>query len=105
MPDYAAIEVYSPLSRQWELMSDKGKVIVFDNAEVAWNWLPLLGNGRRYISDIRTLAIHFMEIMLDAPNRARVVSPYFPEEKMPWRRHRIWSEWMLSSAAEGMQTR
>ena len=32
-PDYAAVAVFSPVSRRWELMSDGGQVIVFDTAE------------------------------------------------------------------------
>ena len=37
MPDYAAVAVHNPITGRWELMSDGGRVIVFDTAEVAWN--------------------------------------------------------------------
>lgn len=93
IPTYAAIAVFSPRTQRWELMSDRGRVIVFDTAEVAWNWLPLLGGGRPYVSDVRTLSLCFLEISSVAPNRARVVTPYRPDENHPWRRHVIWSEW------------
>ncbi|HXG23700.1 MAG TPA: hypothetical protein VNJ09_04025 [Chthonomonadales bacterium] len=93
MPDYAAIAVFSPRTQRWELMSDGGRVIVFDTAEVAWNWLPLLGSGRPYVSDVRRMSLCFLEISSVAPNRARVVTPYRPDENHPWRRHVIWSEW------------
>ena len=92
-PDYAAVAVFSPLTRRWELMSDGGKVIVFDTAETAWNWLPLLGGGRPYSSDARSLSLCFLEVSGTAPNRAHVVSPYQPDEVQPWELHLIWSEW------------
>lgn len=91
--EYAAVEVLSPRSGNWELMSVGGRVIVFDTAEIAWNWLPLLGGGRLHSSDAHTRSITFLEISPRAPNRARVVSPYDPGEKTPWRRHIIWSDW------------
>ncbi len=93
MKDYAAISVYSPRTHRWELMSSGGRIIVFDTAEMAWNWLPLLGGGRPYVSDARSLSLCFVEISSAAPNRARVVSPYRLDENQPWRRHVIWSEW------------
>ena len=93
MPEYAAIAVHSPLSGRWELMSDGGRVIVFDTMEVAWNWLPLLGGGRPYRADARSRSLCFLELSRTAPNRARVVWPYDPGEKAPWRSHVIWSEW------------
>ena len=99
--DYAAITVFSPRSRQWELMSDRGRIIVFDTAELAWNWLPLLGGGRPYSADARSLLLSFLEISTAAPNRARVVSPYNPGETAPWKRHVIWSEWWGAATGDG----
>ena len=93
-PGYAAVAVFSPLSGRWELMSDRGRVIVFDTPRIAWEWLPLLGAGRRYVADARRLTLSFTEISTEAPNRARVVWPYSPGEATPWQRHVIWSEWM-----------
>src|SRR2546421_5202166 len=93
MRDYAAVAVFSPRSGRWELMSDGGRVIVFDTAEVAWNWLPLLGSGRPYSADARSLSLCFLELSSTAPNCARVVMPYDPGEKAPWRRHVMWGEW------------
>jgi hypothetical protein len=93
-PDYAAVAVFSPLSGRWELMSSGGRVIVFDTAEVAWDWLPLLGGGRRACRDRSNLSVAFPEISMNAPNRARVVDHYNPGEKTPWQRHVIWSEWL-----------
>src|ERR1051325_6114863 len=93
MADYAAVAVFSPRPRWWGRMSDGGRVIVFDTAEMAWNWLPLLGSGRPYSADARSLSLWFMEISSTAPNRARVVAPYFPDERQPWKRHVIWTEW------------
>ncbi|MGC8668557.1 MAG: hypothetical protein ACP5VE_10640 [Chthonomonadales bacterium] len=93
MGGYAAVIVFSPATQRWELMSSGGRVIVFDTAEVAWNWLPLLGGGRPYILHRPTLSICFLEISHTAPNRARVVCPYHPHEAAPWKRHVIWSEW------------
>ncbi len=93
MRDYAAVAVFSPASRRWELMSSGGRVIVFDTAEMAWNWLPLLGSGRPYSADARSLSLCFMELSATAPNRARVVTPYHPDEGQPWKRHVIWTEW------------
>lgn len=92
-PDYAAVAVVSPITGQWELMSNGGKVIVFDTAQLAWEWLPLLGKGRLYAADSKALRIAFMELSSELPNRARVVHPYRPDEMQPWRRHVIWSEW------------
>src|SRR2546421_5958080 len=93
MRDYAAVAVFSPRSGRWELMSDGGRVIVFDTAEGAWNWLPLLGGGRPYNADSRSLSLCFTEISRMTPNRARVVSHYRPDENQPWKRHVIWSDW------------
>jgi hypothetical protein len=93
MEVYAAIRVVNPRTGRWELMSSGGRIIVFDTAELAWNWLPLLGSGRPYISDARSLSLCFLEVSASAPNRAAVVSPYAPGEAAPWRRHVIWSEW------------
>src|SRR2546429_5680584 len=94
--DYAAVAVYSPRSRQWELMSSGRRVIVFDSAETAWNWLPLLGGGRPYGSDARSLSLWFLELSTTAPNRARIVTPYQPGENQPWKRHLIWTEWWVT---------
>lgn len=93
MPDYAAIRVVNPRTGRWELMSSGGRVIVFDTAELAWNWLPLLGGGRPYSADARLRSLTFLEISSTAPNRAAVVSPYAPGEATPWKQHVIWSEW------------
>lgn len=90
---YAAVAVTSPVTGQWELMSDRGRVIVFDTARTAWEWLPLLGGGRPYVADARSLLVCFTVISRTAPNRARVITPYETGERMPWRRHVIWSEW------------
>ncbi|HZO90530.1 MAG TPA: hypothetical protein VFB38_19540 [Chthonomonadaceae bacterium] len=92
-PDYAAVAVVNPVTGRWELMSSGGRVIVFDTAQMAWEWLPLLGQGRLYRADRRTLSLWFLEVSSALPNRARVVCPYRPEEAQPWRRHLIWSEW------------
>ena len=92
-PDYAAVAVVHPVSGQWELMSSDGRVIVFDTAQVAWEWLPLLGQGRQYSADEQRLMLSFWEVSEVLPNRVRVVSPYCPEEGQPWQRHVIWSEW------------
>jgi hypothetical protein len=91
--DYAAVAVFSPVSRRWELMSHNGRIIVFDTAEVAWNWLQLLGSGRPYSANARSLSLCFLELSATAPNRARIISPYAPGESQPWRHHMIWSEW------------
>jgi hypothetical protein len=91
--DYAAVRVVNPRNGRWELMSSGGRVIVFDTAELAWNWLPLLGGGRPYTADARSLCLCFLEISSAAPNRAAVVSNYTPGETAPWQRHIIWSEW------------
>jgi hypothetical protein len=91
--DYAVVAVVDPRTGGWELMSSGGRVIVFDTAEAAWNWLPLLGGGRPYRTDARSLSLWFVEVSATAPNRARVVSSYQPGETMPWKRHVIWSDW------------
>lgn len=91
--DYAAVMVRSPISNRWELMSCGGRVIVFDTAATAWEWLPLLGQGRTFRADSKTRTLHFYELSNSLPNLARVVSPYSPEEKTPWKRHVIWTEW------------
>jgi hypothetical protein len=100
MPDYAAIAVAGPQTGRWELMSSGGRVIVFDTAEIAWEWLPLLGGGRPYSADARSLSVCFLELSAVAPNRARVVAPYDPGERTPWRRHVIWSEWWAGREEE-----
>lgn len=92
-PDYAAVAVVSPVTGAWELMSSGGRVIVFDTAQVAWEWLPLLGQGRPYTADARNLRLTFQEVSATLPNRAQVISPYRPDEAPPWKRHLIWSEW------------
>lgn len=93
MPGYAAVAVFSPITGRWELMSDGGRVIVFDSAQVAWEWLPMLGSGRPHVADARSHSVTFLEVSAVAPNRARVICPYEPGEPTPWRRHVIWSEW------------
>ena len=93
MPEYAAIGVVHPTTGQWERMSAGGRVIVFDTAELAFSWLPLLGGGREYRVDRVRREICFLEIRTDQPNRANVISPYDPGEQYPWKRHIIWSEW------------
>lgn len=102
---YAAVAVHSPLSGRWELMSDGGRVIVFDTPRVAWEWLPLLGGGRPFAADARRLALCFTEVSVTAPNRACVVWPYEPGEAVPWRRHVIWSEWWHGAAGGGARGR
>jgi hypothetical protein len=92
-PDYAAVAVLSPITGRWELMSSGGRVIVFDTARVAWEWLPLLGQGRRYAADSRAMRLSFQEVSLRLPNQARVVCPYRPDEHGAWKRHVMWSEW------------
>ncbi|MEP6756650.1 MAG: hypothetical protein ABJA67_14185 [Chthonomonadales bacterium] len=78
---------------QWERMSSGGRVIVFDTAEIAWNWLPLLGGGREYRLDRQKGEIWFLELKPGHPNRAKLISPYDPGESYPWKRHVIWTEW------------
>ena len=102
-PDYAAIAVLSPITGRWELMSSGGQVIVFDTARMAWEWLPLLAQGRGYAADTRTLSMTFREVSARLPNRARVISPYRPDEVMPWKRHIIWSAWW-SDCGQPMET-
>ena len=92
MPDYAAVLVVSPVSGQWELMSVKGRVVVFDTAQMAWEWLPTLGQGRISSSDEKRLSVSFLELSAFLPNRARVVTPYALGEATPWKRHVIWTE-------------
>jgi hypothetical protein len=92
--DYAAVLVLSPVSGQWELMSSGGRVIVFDTWQTAWDCLPLLGKGRLCRTDFRERSITFLEISREIPNRARVVCPYAPEERTPWKGHVIWNEWL-----------
>jgi len=92
-PDYAAVMVVSPVSGCWELMSSGGRIVIFDTAQVAWEWLPLLGQGRLYTADEQAGSIRFHELSGVLPNRARVVSPYRPDEPFPWRSHVIWSDW------------
>lgn len=91
--DYAVIRVRNPASGAWELMSDAGRVIVFDTAAMAWEWLPLLGQGRLYQMDVARRRIWFPEVSATLPNMAEVVSPYDTGERTPWKRHIIWSEW------------
>lgn len=92
MPDYAAVAVVSPVSGKWELMSVGRRVVVFDTAQMAWEWLPTLGQGRICHADERNLAVTFLEVSRVLPNRAQVISPYVPDETMPWKRHVIWTE-------------
>ena len=92
-PDYAAVAVLSPVTGRWELMSSGGRVIVFDTARLAWEWLPLLGQGQRYSADSRALRLTFWEVSARLPNQARVICPYRPDEVSPWKRHTMWSEW------------
>lgn len=93
MPNYAAIAVVNVTTGKWERMSSNGRVIVFDTAEIAWNWLPLLGGGREYRLDRKSGEICFLQIRMDQPNRAKLISPYDPGESYPWREHIIWTEW------------
>ena len=93
-PDYAAVAVLSPITGRWELMSSGGRVIVFDTARLAWEWLPLLGQGRRYAADTRALRLSFQQdVSGRLPGQARVICPYRPDEYGAWKRHVIWSEW------------
>jgi|JRYG01.1.fsa_nt_gb hypothetical protein len=101
MARYAAVAVWSARTGRWELMSAGGRVVVFDTARTAWHWLPQLGGGRPCVADARTLSICFTEISTLCPNRARVVAPYDPGERMPWRRHIIWTEWLRGGADGG----
>ncbi len=91
--DYAAVMVLSPISGNWELMSSGGKVIVFDTERVAWEWMPMLGQGRICREDEAKKQISFLELSRELPNCARVISPYVPGERQPWKAHQIWSEW------------
>jgi hypothetical protein len=101
MPDYAAIALVSPVSGKWELMSVKGRVVVFDTAQMAWEWLPMLGQGRICRADERALSVTFLEVSATLPNRARVVCPYAPGEAMPWKHHVIWTELGITENREG----
>jgi hypothetical protein len=99
-PDYAAVAVVHPVSGAWELMSSGGRVIVFDTAQMAWEWLPLLGQGRVALLHERERSVTFSEVSRFLPNRARVVCPYTPGEPPPWKRHLIWSEWWTDCEPE-----
>ncbi len=100
-PDYAAVLVVSAVTGRWELLSVGGKVVVFDTAETAWQWLPTLGQGRVGVENERAQSLCFAEISRTLPNRARVISPYVPGEKTPWRRHLIWTELERGGRAAG----
>ena len=91
-PDYAAVAVMSVITGKWELLSCGGRVVVFDTAEMAWHWLPTLGQGRIGIEDRSRMSLCFAEISRELPNRSYVVSPYHPEESQPWGRHIIWTD-------------
>ena len=101
--EYAAVAVLSPVSGRWELMSSGGRVVVFDTATVAWEWLPMLGKGRLYREEAARLRICFLELARDLPNMAEVVSPYDPGERTPWERHIIWSDWWGGEGMRGLR--
>ncbi len=105
MPDYAAVMVLSPVSGQWELMTVHGRVVVFDTAQMAWEWLPTLGQGRVSSSNERERSMAFLEISCLLPNRARVVSSYALGEAIPWKRHVIWTEAFEVGNREEARTR
>jgi hypothetical protein len=82
----------------------RGKRVVFDNAGVANDFLPLLGQGRVCRAANPELdTFEFSPVELDGINSAAIVHPYdvynntawWPSEVkgMPWKYHMIWTEW------------
>ncbi len=76
-PPFAAIGIYAPGQSKPSLMSARGRVIVFDHAEQARQYLPLLGGGRptrwQNQDNVCWLPLH-----IGGVNRACVLTDYDP---------------------------
>lgn len=103
-PPYAAIAVYPPACDTPQLLQDANrKVLIFDNAETARNFAPLLGNGRLVCSDGAD-DFFFTPVSETHSNHLVILTDYdvynvpaghpVPSEakSLAWKHHIIWSE-------------
>ena len=76
-PPFAAIGLYAPGQSKPSLMSARGRVIVFDHAEQARQYLPLLGGGRPTRWQDRERAF-WLPLRQAGVNRACILTDYDP---------------------------
>ena len=81
-PAYAAIGIYQPGQTKPSLMSVQGKIVVFDHAAQARDYLPLLGGGRvtRW-SGAETA--YWLPLDPNGVNRACILTGYDPYSLPP----------------------
>ena len=104
-PPYAAIAVYHAADSNASLLCDsEQKVIIFDHAEMAKDFLPILGNGRISTWTTDGEGICFTPIDPEGINRAVVLTPYdiynlppgcpvlSETRSIAWKNHVIWTE-------------
>lgn len=102
-PPYAAIAVYHFGEDTPKLLSVKNRVVIFDTAEIARNWIPKLGKGRpTHWLDADVVWWHIEPG--EEINRAFICTDYdvynvppnhpVPSEtrQMDWKHHIIWNE-------------
>ena len=81
-PGFAAIGIYLPGRTRPSLMSVAGRVVVFDHAAQAADYLPLLGGGRvTHWADGETVC--WSPLDLQGVNRACILREYNPYSLPP----------------------
>lgn len=110
--EYAIIVFHWPDTpgkpRDWQIAADpQGRVIVFDNKQIAQDWMPLLSNDRLTIwDDLAYESCHFEPLDPNCFNRGMILHPY-PIYNLPpghpvpsetrlrgWKWHVMYSQWV-----------
>ena len=77
-PAYAVMGIYLPGQTKPQIMSAKGKVILFDTREVAINFAPKLADGRIDFWEADGETVSFAPLDPKGVNRACVLTGYDP---------------------------
>jgi hypothetical protein len=81
-PPHAVIGIYGPGQTRPALMSSNGRVVVFDHAAQARQYLPLLGAGRPTRWSSRD-EVYWLPLDPEGINRACVITEYDPYNLPP----------------------
>lgn len=77
-PGYAVIGIFPPGGNAPQIMSVRGKIVVFDTPDIARQWMPRLGNGRVSGWDVGGDTVCFTPLDTRGVNRACVLTDYDP---------------------------
>lgn len=77
IPPFAIICIYPPGQSDPTPITVNGKLVIFDHAEQARNYIYLFGNSRETVFDTLD-SVHWTPLKFDQPNRALIVTEYDP---------------------------